>query len=171
MSNETFTLYKLIILYMLNKVDFPLTTSQISEFILEQGYTTYFRLQETLAELVDSDLVTVENTHNRTLYRLTENGESTIAFFRNKISAEIQADIDRFLSEKEYALKEEVSVKTDYYLTTNHEYEVRCQIIENGSNLIDLKLVVPTETEAETIANNWTQKNQEIYTSLITDLL
>lgn len=171
MSNETFTLYKLIILYMLNKVDFPLTTSQISEFILEQGYTTYFRLQETLAELVDSDLVTVENTHNRTLYHLTENGESTIAFFRNKISAEIQADIDRFLSEKEYALKEEVSVKTDYYLTTNHEYEVRCQIIENGSNLIDLKLVVPTETEAETIANNWTQKNQEIYTSLITELL
>lgn len=156
---------------MLNKVDFPLTTSQISEFILEQGYTTYFRLQETLAELVDSDLVTVENTHNRTLYRLTENGESTIAFFRNKISAEIQADIDRFLGEKEYALKEEVSVKTDYYLTTNHEYEVRCQIIENGSNLIDLKLVVPTETEAETIANNWTQKNQEIYTSLITELL
>ena len=171
MSNETFTLYKLIILYMLNKVDFPLTTSQISEFILEQGYTTYFRLQETLAELVDSDLVTVENTHNRTLYRLTENGENTICFFRNKISAEIQKDIDVFLQEKEYSLKEEVSVKTDYYLTTNHEYEVRCQIIENGSNLIDLKLVVPTETEAETIANNWTRKNQEIYTSLITELL
>ena len=32
---ETFTLYKLIILYMLNKVDFPLTTSQISEFVKE----------------------------------------------------------------------------------------------------------------------------------------
>lgn len=31
--NETFTLYKLIILYMLDKVDFPMTTSQISEFM------------------------------------------------------------------------------------------------------------------------------------------
>ena len=40
---ETFTLYKLIILYMLNKVDFPLTTSQISEFVLDEGYTTYFK--------------------------------------------------------------------------------------------------------------------------------
>ena len=29
---EAFTLYKLIILYMLDKVDFPLTNSQISEF-------------------------------------------------------------------------------------------------------------------------------------------
>lgn len=28
-------LYKLIILYILNRVDFPLTNAQISEFILE----------------------------------------------------------------------------------------------------------------------------------------
>ena len=50
---ETFTLYKLIVLYMLDRVDFPLTTSQISEFILDKGYTTYFRLQSALAELTD----------------------------------------------------------------------------------------------------------------------
>ena len=29
---------------MLNEVDFPLTNSQISEFILDEGYTTYSRL-------------------------------------------------------------------------------------------------------------------------------
>ena len=54
---ETFTLYKLIVLYMLDRVDFPLTTSQISEFILDKGYTTYFRLQSALAELTDSGLL------------------------------------------------------------------------------------------------------------------
>ena len=53
--SETFTLYKLIILYMLNKVDFPLTTSQISEFVLDKGYTTYFKLQEAISELTQSD--------------------------------------------------------------------------------------------------------------------
>ncbi len=39
---ETFTLYKLIVLYMLDKVDFPLTTSQISEFILDKGIYNLF---------------------------------------------------------------------------------------------------------------------------------
>ncbi len=68
---ETYTLYKLIVLYMLDKVDFPLTTSQISEFILEKEYTTYFKLQETLAEMEHSGLLRVETTHNRTLYHLT----------------------------------------------------------------------------------------------------
>ena len=168
---ESFTLYKLIILYMLDKVDFPLTTSQISEFILDQGYTNYFKLQQTLSDMVESDLIRAENTHNRTLYHLTENGSETIHYFRNKISAEIQHDIDAFLKEKQYDLKEEVSVKTDYYLTTSHEYEVRCQIVEDGSNLIDLKLLVPTETEAETIANNWMKQNQELYSLLLSKLL
>ena len=168
---ETFTLYKLIILYMLNKVDFPLTTAQISEFILDKGYTTFFKLQSTLSEMIESDLIVSETTHNRTLYHLTENGKETIHFFKNKISPAIQKDIDNFLKEKEYDLKEEASVKTEHYLNTNHEYDVRCRIVENGFSLIDLKLTVPTETEAETIANNWTRKNQEIYALLLSNLL
>ena len=168
---ETFTLYKLIILYMLNKVDFPLTTAQISEFILDKGYTTFFKLQSTLSEMIESDLIVSETTHNRTLYHLTENGKETIHFFKNKISPAIQKDIDDFLKEKEYDLKEEASVKTEYYLNTNHEYDVRCRIVENGFSLIDLKLTGPTETEAETIANNWTRKNQEIYALLLSNLL
>ena len=168
---ETFTLYKLIVLYMLEKVDFPLTTSQISEFILDKGYTTYFKLQETLSEMVESGLLRVETTHNRTLYHLTENGAETIQFFKNKISTAIQNDIDEFLKEKKYDLKEEVAIKSDYYLNTNHEYEVRCQIVENGFSLIDLKITVPTEIEAETIASYWSRESQKIYSSLLSQLL
>ena len=39
MEQEQLTLYKLMILYLIEKVDFPLSNSQISEFILEKGYT------------------------------------------------------------------------------------------------------------------------------------
>ncbi len=168
---ETYTLYKLIVLYMLDKVDFPLTTSQISEFILDKGYTSYFRLQETLSELAGSGLLKVETTHNRTLYHLTESGAETIHFFARKISPAIQKDIDEFLREKQYDLKEEAAVKSDYYLNPNREYEVRCQIVENGYSLIDLKLTVPTEKEAEAIAGRWSRQSQEIYTLLLSKLL
>ena len=75
---EAFTLYKLIILYMLDKVDFPLTNSQISEFVLDKGYTDYFKLQQALSELADGGLILKESTHNRTLFHLTEDGKGTI---------------------------------------------------------------------------------------------
>ncbi len=156
---------------MLHKVDFPLTTAQISDFILEQGYTTYFKLQEALSQMIDSDLVQVENTHNRTLYHITENGTETIRFFRNKISPEIQQEINDFLKDRAYDLKEEVSVKANYYRNTAHEYEVHCQILENQSRLLELKLTVPTEKEAEAISANWNTRCQEIYADLLGKLL
>lgn len=168
---STFKLYKLIILYMLNKVDFPLTNSQISEFILDEGYTTYFKLQQALSELAESGFIREESTHSRTFYHLTEEGSETLHFFKNDISPAIQNDIDTFLKEKKYELKNEVSVKSDYYRNTNREYSIHCQVLERDVPLIDLTVTAPTESEAETIANNWQQKNEEIYAAIMAHLL
>lgn len=169
--SETFTLYKLIVLYMLDKVDFPLTNGQISEFILDKGYTTYFTLQQAISEMVEAALIREETTHNRTLYHLTEEGAETIQFFRNHISAAIQEDIDNYIEEKNYDLKNEVSTKADYYKNPNNEWAVRFQIIEHSAPLIDLTLTVPTEAEAIRMVNNWNRRNQEIYAMLMQQLL
>jgi DNA-binding PadR family transcriptional regulator len=169
--SESFTLYKLIVLYMLDKVDFPLTNGQISEFILDKGYTTYFTLQQAISEMVEAGFLREETTHNRTLYHLTGEGAETIHFFRNNISNAIRQDIDMFFAEKSYDLKNEVSVKADYYQTKNLEFAVRCQILESGSPLIDLTLTVPTEEKAVSVANNWNKKNQEVYAQIMASLL
>lgn len=169
--SEPFTLYKLIVLYMLDKLDFPLTNGQISEFILDKGYTTYFTLQQAISEMVEAGFIREETTHNRTYYHLTEDGNDTIKFFRNNISSAIQKDINSFLAEKRYELKNEISVKADYYQISTLEYAVRCQIIENDAPLIDMTLTVPTKEEATSIANNWNKKNQEIYAQIMANLL
>ena len=49
MEQEQLTLYKLMILYLIEKVDFPLSNSQISEFILDKGYTNYFYCSESFS--------------------------------------------------------------------------------------------------------------------------
>ncbi len=168
---EPLTLYKLIVLYMMKKVDFPLTNSQISEFILDKGYTTYFKLQQAISELIESAFIEEETVQNRTFYHITNDGAETIQFFKNNISPAIQQDIDDFLKEKKYELKNETSIKADYYRNTNMEYSVRCQVIENSLPIIDLTVTVPTEAEAENVANNWKKKNQEIYALVMSNLL
>ena len=57
MIQEPETLYKLMALYMLNKVNFPLTNSQLTQFFLDKEYTTYFTLQQVLSELCESNLI------------------------------------------------------------------------------------------------------------------
>lgn len=168
---EVFKLYKLIVLYMLDKVEFPLTNSQISEFILAEGYMDYFKLQQVLAELEESGFVREEAAHSRTFYHLTDEGAQTLYYFKRDISTDIQQDIDQFLHDKMYELKNEFSVRAGYYKNADGDYSVCCKVIENGSPLIELTLTVPSEEAAISAANNWPQKNQEIYAFAMQKLL
>ena len=168
---EVLTLYKLIILYMLHKVDFPLTNSQITEFILEREYTNYFTVQQAFAEAIDANLIRTENTYQRTIYHLTEEGEQTIQFFSNDISPVIREEIAAYLEERKYDLRNDTNIIADYYRNTNQEYSVNLQIKEQQELLLDLTISVPTEAVAESIANNWNKKNQEVYALIMEQLL
>ena len=70
----SFTVYKLIVLYMLQNSRDPLTNSQRSEFILEHEYTNYFHLQQAISELVEAELVEKQTISNASYYRITEDG-------------------------------------------------------------------------------------------------
>ena len=94
-----------------------------------------------------------------------------IHYFKGDISPAIQKDINDFLKDKKYDLKNEVSVKTDYYRTPAGEYAVQCQVLEQNAPLIDLTLTVPSEEEAQTISGNWAKKNQELYALIMEHLL
>ena len=93
---ESLTLYKLIVLYMLEKVDFPLTNAQISGFILDKGYTTYFHLQQALSELTESELIHCETIRNSSYFSITKSGEQTLEYFGKEIPKEIKGEIAEF---------------------------------------------------------------------------
>ena len=97
--SEPLTLYKLIVLYMLDKVDFPLTNSQISSFILDKGYTSYFTLQSVLSELTEAKLVRQETIRNSSYFSLTDSGAETLLYFHKRISKAIREEIDQYMRE------------------------------------------------------------------------
>ena len=85
MLSEPMTLYKLMILYMLNQVKFPLTNSNISDFFVSKEYTTYFIVQQALTELLEANLISMENINNTSRYEMTKEGEEALSFFGNQI--------------------------------------------------------------------------------------
>ena len=57
-------------LYMLNKVNFPLTNAQLSGFFQEKGYTTYIGFQQVLTELEETQLISYETIRNTYYYKV-----------------------------------------------------------------------------------------------------
>ena len=168
---DTFTLYKLIILYMLDKVSFPLSNAQLSEFILEKEYTDYFTVQTALSELNETGFLRMSTVRNTSLYHITEEGRKTLSYFQNRISSDIRDEIDAFLEEHSYELRNEISTPADFYRTESGEYAARCRVLEKDSVLIDLTLTVPVREQSEAICSHWRDKSQALYASIIKELL
>ena len=171
MLAEPMTLYKLMNLYMLKQVNFPLTNAQLSNFFLDREYTTYFTLQQALNELLDAGLVKKETMRNSSRYEITKEGEETLEFFGKNISPAIVSDMDEYLKQNRFRMRNEVGLISDFYKSTNQDYIVHCEVREGKAVLVNLDISVPDKEQAEIMCNHWKDRSQEIYAYVMKSLM
>jgi DNA-binding PadR family transcriptional regulator len=171
MTTEPSTLYKLMILYTLYASEFPLTNSQVCEFILDKGYTTYFSVQAAISDLIEAQFISVKQQNNSSYYRLTAAGKETLEAFSTSISDGIKEDIHAYLEDKHYALRLKNEITASYLPKKNQEFEVELSLKDGKETLLTLQMTVPTEVQAELICDHWERQSSEIYNYLMTSLL
>lgn len=170
MTQDPLTLYKLITLYMLDRVNFPLTKAQIGDFLLGHDYTNFLTLQQVIAELIDTELIRAASRRNRTYLEITEEGKKTLSYFENRVSDPIKEDISSFFAAHEMEMRSESAIQADYYKATSGEYEARLIIKEKDVTVVNLTLSVPDEDTAAALCANWQKKSQSVYQYLISQL-
>ena len=170
MQQETFTLYKLIILYMLDQISVPLSKSTINTFILDKGYTNFLTLQQAIGELLDNQLILQKAEANRVMLSITKEGKDTLSYFENRISDVIKSEVREFMLENNKKLKNDYSITSNYYKSVSGEYEAQLVAKEKEVILVDLKISVPTKEIAEDVCLNWKKRNEEIYQMLMQKL-
>ena len=126
--------------------------------------------QQAMGELIDDKLVISQSVRNRSHLSITDEGRKMLNFFQNDIHRGIREDIDKYLKENAFELRNENSVLADYRKASSGEYEAHLVAKEKGVTLINLTLSVPAEETAAAICDNWMEKNQEIYQYLIGEL-
>lgn len=170
---EPFTIYKVTILYMLSRAQYPLTNTLISNFFLLQDYTDFFHVQEALLSLEDAELIDakIAGSHTQYQYTITDAGRETLDFTIDKITEGIREDVSRYLSENQIKLREEHAVRADYYKAAGSGYAAHCQLFSDRTKLIDLTLTARTKEQALAICSNWKNQNEEVYTYLMDILL
>ena len=133
MAQDAFTLYKLIILYMLEQAGISLTNAQVSDFILEMEYTNYFNIQSAITELEKNNFISLETIRNSTHLHLTVEGKAVLGYCIQDISNAIKRDVKAYLEKNRAEIMEETLVLADYYEVAEHEYTARC-IVKDGTS-------------------------------------
>ena len=124
-------IYKIAALEMLDKAGEPLSNMQITGFFLDGRYTDYFNVQQVLSDLENTDMITSQTMHNNTRYRLTEEGQRTLALFGDKLTEAIQQDIRAYLSEHRIQFKKENALSANYDKALGGGYLVHCTAKED----------------------------------------
>jgi len=171
MENQNLMLYKLIILYMLDRIDeYTLTNSQITSFILDRGYTNLFNIHESLSELIDKNFISVTTIRNTQHYQITNQGEEALLYFENRISNNIKQEIRDYFKKEKINLKNESEIFADFIFNEHNEYTVKCAIRERRETLLDIRINVPTKDMARSICDNWRAKSTDVYQFLVNEL-
>lgn len=170
-GNKELAENKLILLYIIDKINLTVTNMQLTKVVLENKYMNYFTLQQLLNELCDSNFLNTSELDGKEAFSITENGKQTLSFFQNLIPPGIKTRIDGTIADIKKSIKTELLITADYINENENEYFVNLKINEEQFNLIDLKLTVGTKNDARFICNNWKDYSQEIYSEIINILM
>lgn len=158
---------KLLMLYILKSIKDPISNTQFTEIILENNFINYFTLQQYLCELESSDFVVYKKINDKQLLYLTKKGDTVLSLFKDRISPSKISIIDNYIKDKLELIKKELTIHSDYTLDSNDNFIVDLRALENQSLLMELKLTVPSKSQAVTLCNKWKENPSDIYTNII----
>lgn len=161
---------KLMILYLLNSVSFSLNHENLSNFFID-NYTTYISFQDLLADLIETKLVEEFKTKTSVFYKPTNDGIEALNSFISDITDENKNEIDAYIKNNRFKLKEESIISADYTDGGKDNYKVKLEINENKDETFKIEIDVPTVDAAVTMCENWKEKAKSIYTYVIKELL
>lgn len=169
-SNKELAQNKLILLYIIDKINTPISNLQIVKLILENKFMNYFLLQQYLDELCEANLLIAQIVEGKTFYSITKAGRKTLEYFPSHIPSGIKLRIDDSFSLIRKKIKNETLITADFLPESENEYAVRCKVREDNFSLIDMHVTVGTKADARTICENWKNHSQEIYLEILESL-
>ena len=100
------TVNKLILLYVLDKMECDLTEDTIIDMCYyQQRWISYFTCKIALSELVKSTYIQeIKNAEGIKYYRITQEGRSCLSYFYNEIPTSIRENISAGICNIHYSL-------------------------------------------------------------------
>ena len=157
---------KLILLFIFEKMEFPLTDESINEIIVQNPeWMTYMDFREALFMLIQSKFVYQTTQASETNFAITQDGRGALGHFYQKIPASIREEIIEFAKENRPKYKRRQEYTWDYFKNADGTYTVVLKIRDHvaGNNLLEIKFKTDTRQGAKLAANRWRETAASIY--------
>jgi len=166
---------KLILLYLVNIMELPISHGLITDFIILKEIMSYYELEEIIASMVEGDFLDAVQENEdaedgiTTHYYLTENGLSTLdKLVDDFLPRPVRQIIDKYVNENRVRIKKDYESTANYFPNVeNNEFRVKCGVYEDKRALLELFISVDTREQAKLIQTNWRENTSKMYQQII----
>lgn len=175
---DAVAIYKLIILFLLDRAGGELAMPRVSSFLIENGYVNFESLLQTYAEIEANGFVEERRRGGMTFLLITQEGEETLGFFADQLSDDIKQEIRAYLKDMGREIANESAILGDYYRSTFGDYTVHLTVRERSTSsdstvqpILTIDIAVPDEAAARKAVSGWKEASGDIYRMLLEKLL
>ncbi|SEF71554.1 protein of unknown function [Caloramator fervidus] len=157
---------KLLILYILNKIEAPITNSYLTQIILENNLINYFSLQQYISELIENGFIDTIKQINKQLLKISTKGKRTLEFFIDRVPENKLKLIDDYLKNQSKEPEDKYTAFSRYESIGN-EYFVDIKLLEKEKIIFDLRLRTSSFEKATSICQSWEKNYLTIYENIM----
>ena len=163
---------KLLLLYLVEKMDIPLSTGQIHQFVLKETSTHYFDWQQCLAEMLEGGYLEATVENNKTRYTITDIGITTLEYFEKRIPLYVRNKINKYVHDNRKYVKRDYETTANYFKDIHTgDYIVKCGVYDDVSMLMEINLTVVSRDHAKNICENWRNNVTKLYGNILNNLV
>lgn len=169
-DSESLAENKVLILYILSRVNKPITNDALYTILSSAIDLNYFYFEQFLLDLINVKYVICYEKETQNVYEITESGKNTLDLTLDILPGIIKLKVDTNFKSKIESFENEESIVAEFTPKSENEYEVECKIIDQGEVLFEIKTLAYSREQAQHIVENWKKNANTIYPELLATL-
>lgn len=166
------TVNKLILLYVFEAMDFPITGNTIIELCTSRNtWLSYMDCMITINQLLEAEFITRSNKEKNSYYHITANGRQCLSSFYTRIPSSLRAEITDYIKQNRMTMRRKQEYYRNYSKNNDGTYTVQLKIVDPVQTTLEIKLNVANKNTAISVYNKWEGKAAQIYGYLHEELI
>lgn len=158
---------KILILYILNKVDKPISNDSLLNLGLKITDMNFFYFQQFLIDLLENGYIDSFEKNDSTFYQITEQGKETLSLTQDILPGITKLHIDNNFKTVLENFEDQHSIISEYNSVDSNFFNVNCKIVDKDDIIFELKTFAGSREQAQIIVDNWKNNAQTIYPKIL----
>ena len=159
---------KILILFVMSRVGYPVTTGEIYELCYQDECLSYFDVCTALPEMVNSGHLKQVDEEK---YIITEKGKADGSLTEDSIAFTVKQRAENAVAKYNRQIRRSSFVKTQIIPRDTGDYSVIMALDDEMGNLMTLELMAPDQRQAVRLGRLFEKKAEMVYNLTMAELL